>query len=148
MHNCQFCKIVDKSIKSEILYETESSISFLDHRPVSKGHALVISKRHFQNILDVDEETMCDVMKVAKGISARINDIYHPAGINLIQNNGELAGQTVFHFHVHVIPRYDDDYNRRLGIEAQKRVKVPASNLEMVAEELRGALTGRLKFRT
>lgn len=74
--------------------------------------------------------------------------IYHPAGINLIQNNGELAGQTVFHFHVHVIPRYDDDYNRRLGIEAQKRVKVPASNLEMVAEELRGALTGRLKFRT
>ncbi len=148
MHSCQFCKIVDRSIKSEILYETESSISFLDHRPVSKGHALVISKRHFQNILDVEEETMCDVMKVAKGISARINDIYHPAGINLIQNNGELAGQTVFHFHVHVIPRYDDDYNRRLGIEAQKRVKVPASNLEMVAEELRGALTGRLKFRT
>ena len=148
MHSCQFCKIVDRSIKSEILYETESSISFLDHRTVSKGHALVISKRHFQNILDVDEETMCDVMKVAKGISARINDIYHPAGINLIQNNGELAGQTVFHFHVHVIPRYDDDYNRRLGIEAQKRVKVPASNLEMVAEELRGALTGRLKFRT
>ncbi len=140
MQECQFCEIASRSKESEILYETESAISFLDHRPVSKGHTLIVSKKHFENLFDVDQDTLCEVMKMAKLISIKINTLYNPTGINLIQNSGEQAGQTVFHFHVHVIPRYDDDYNKRLGIEAQKRVRSTNLDLKLTANELRLAL--------
>ncbi|MGC8562601.1 MAG: HIT family protein [Thermoplasmata archaeon] len=139
---CQFCQITNHTVKAQIIYESQLALAFLDHRPVSKGHSLVISKRHFENLYDVELDYLYEVFRVAKLVSDALNKLYNPYGINLIQNNGLNAGQTVFHFHVHVIPRYDSEYLRYLGEVAMKRVVVEDSLLEVNATEIRSVMKG------
>ncbi|MBR6770421.1 MAG: HIT family protein [Lachnospiraceae bacterium] len=107
--NCIFCKIANGEIPSKTLYEDEQFRVILDLNPATRGHALILPKKHHQNLYDLPEETAAQVMKLAKKMTARITEKLNCTGFNLVQNNGEDAGQTVFHFHLHLIPRYKED---------------------------------------
>lgn len=106
--NCIFCKIIAGEIPSHTLYEDEQFKVILDVGPATKGHALILPKEHYANLYELPEETAMDVMKLAKKMVKLMTDKLGCDGFNLVQNNGEVAGQTVFHFHMHLIPRYND----------------------------------------
>ncbi len=105
---CIFCKIADGEIPSTTLYEDEDFRVILDLGPAAKGHALVIPKKHFADLCELDDETASKALIVAKKIGSAMMKTLGCSGFNLVQNNGESAGQTVMHFHIHIIPRYDD----------------------------------------
>lgn len=107
--NCIFCKIANGEIPSKTLYEDDSFRAILDLGPASKGHALILPKEHYANLYELPDETAGEVMKLAKKLAGQMTERLGCEGFNLVQNNGELAGQTVFHFHMHLIPRYRDD---------------------------------------
>ena len=95
--NCIFCKIANGEIPSKTLYEDEVFRVILDLGPAAKGHALILPKSHYANLYELPEDTAANVMTLAKKMAARITDRLHCDGFNLVQNNGEIAGQTVFH---------------------------------------------------
>ena len=105
MDNCIFCKIANGEIPSATLYEDEDFRVILDLGPASKGHALILPKTHAANIYELSDEAMILAKKMAK----KLTDALNCDGFNIVQNNGEVAGQTVFHFHMHLIPRYKGD---------------------------------------
>ena len=107
--NCIFCKIANGEIPSKTLYEDDNFRVFLDLGPAAKGHALIVPKEHYANLYELPEDTAADVMRLAKKMALQIKDKLQCDGLNLVQNNGEPAGQTVHHFHMHVIPRYKGD---------------------------------------
>lgn len=107
--NCIFCKIANGEIPSQTLYEDDNFRVILDLGPATKGHALILPKEHYANLFELPEETAGEVMKLAKRMAARMKERLGCDGLNLVQNNGDLAGQTVFHFHMHMIPRYQAD---------------------------------------
>lgn len=107
--NCIFCKIANGEIPSSTIYENEKFRVFLDLGPAAKGHALVVPKEHYADLLEMPEELLGEAFGVAKKTAVRMKAAFAPAGFNIVQNNGLTAGQTVFHFHIHVIPRYEDD---------------------------------------
>lgn len=107
--NCIFCKIIAGEIPSHTLYEDEQFKVILDVGPATKGHALILPKNHYANLYELPEEMAADVMKLAKKMMIIMTEKLHCDGFNIVQNNGEVAGQTVFHFHVHLIPRYKND---------------------------------------
>ena len=105
--NCIFCKIAKGEIPSETIYEDSSFRVILDLGPASKGHALILPKKHYKDICDLDVETAEKVLPLAKKMGAAMKASLGCSGFNVVQNNGKEAGQTVFHFHVHLIPRYE-----------------------------------------
>ena len=107
--NCIFCKIIAGEIPSHTLYEDEKFKVILDVGPATKGHALILPKEHYANLYELPEEVAMDVMKLAKRMVKVMTEKLGCDGFNLVQNNGEVAGQTVFHFHMHLIPRYKND---------------------------------------
>lgn len=107
--NCIFCKIANGEIPSVSPYEDEDFKVIFDLNPASKGHALILPKQHFANLYELDDETASKVLKVAKRVTGALKEELGCDGYNLVQNNGEAAGQTVFHFHMHLIPRYKGD---------------------------------------
>ncbi len=107
--NCIFCDIINHNANAEILFENEKVISFLDIRPVNYGHTLVIPKTHSENFLTVHEEDLQELIRVTQIMSGAIVKSLHPDGFNIVANNGTVAGQSVFHFHFHIIPRLKDD---------------------------------------
>ncbi|MFA9463542.1 MAG: HIT family protein [Velocimicrobium sp.] len=107
--NCIFCKIANGEIPSTTLYEDESFRVIFDIAPASFGHAIILPKNHAKNIYELSEEDASKIFILAKKIAVGLEKALHCDGINILQNNGEIAGQTVFHLHVHVIPRYKDD---------------------------------------
>lgn len=109
MTDCVFCKIAAGSIPCAKLYETAHSLAFLDISPLNKGHALVIPKKHAKDIFEMSAEQMADVGKVARALAPVITEATGCEGLNLIQNNGQAAHQFVFHFHLHLIPRFSGD---------------------------------------
>ena len=109
MNNCIFCKIANGEVSAETLYEDEKFRVILDQGPATKGHALILPKDHYADLFELPEETAGEVMKLAKGMMIKMRDKLGCEGFNLVQNNGDLAGQTVFHFHLHLIPRYRAD---------------------------------------
>ncbi|MDR1782613.1 MAG: HIT family protein [Bacilli bacterium] len=109
MENCIFCKIVNGEIPSYKVYEDNDFLAFLDISQVTKGHTLVIPKKHYQDIHEIDVETMSNLYKVVHQLANDITSKTKAKGVNILNNNGLVAGQTVFHFHVHIIPRYDDN---------------------------------------
>ena len=108
MADCIFCKIIAGEIPSYTIYEDEDFKVFLDINPASKGHALIVPKVHYANLYDIDEEVVAKAMKLAKKLAIHMTDILGCEGFNILQNNNETAGQTVFHFHMHLIPRYEN----------------------------------------
>lgn len=105
--NCIFCKIANGAIPSSTVYEDEEFRVILDLGPASKGHALILPKEHYTDVCDLDEKTAAKIFPLAAKIGTAMKKSLGCAGFNLVQNNGTAAGQTVFHFHVHVIPRYE-----------------------------------------
>jgi histidine triad (HIT) family protein len=107
--DCIFCKIVAGELPSTIVAEDERTVSFMDIAPATRGHALVIPRAHSRDLLDVEPEDLSAVALAAKRLAARASERLEAAGVNVINSCGAAAWQTVFHFHVHVIPRYADD---------------------------------------
>ena len=112
--DCIFCKIAAGEIPSRKIYEDKDLIAIMDLNPTSKGHSLIIPKEHCTNIYDIDEDIAAKVMKTAKKLATKMTVALICDGFNLLQNNGETAGQTMFHFHMHLIPRYKDADNNML----------------------------------
>ncbi|WP_411842232.1 HIT family protein [Salinicoccus sp. HZC-1] len=106
-----FEKIADREIPANIVYEDDACIAFTDAFPLSKGHTLVVPKKPIENIYELDEETGAHIMKVITKVSNAIKEAFEPAGLNVVQNNGEYASQSVFHIHFHLIPRYENEYD-------------------------------------
>ena len=114
--NCIFCKIIRGEIPSSTIFEDEDFKVILDINPAAKGHALILPKQHYVNLYELPEELAAKAMVLAKKLAAHMTERLECDGLNLLQNNGAVAGQTVFHFHLHLIPRYKDGDNRDLLI--------------------------------
>jgi histidine triad (HIT) family protein len=109
VEDCIFCKIVAGEIPSQILSQDELTISFMDIAPATRGHALVIPRRHSRDLLEIDDDELAAVVRAAKRLARRASERLGADGVNLLNSCGAAAWQTVFHFHVHVIPRYEGD---------------------------------------
>lgn len=107
--DCIFCKLANGEIPTNALYEDDIVKVIFDANPAAKGHVLILPKEHFDNIYELDDDTAAHVFKVATKISKAYKKALDFDGLNIVQNNGEVAGQTVFHFHMHLIPRYKGD---------------------------------------
>lgn len=107
--DCIFCKIIAREIPGQIVAEDEHTIAFMDINPATRGHALVIPRRHSRDLLEIDETDLAATIAGAKQIAARVKERLGADGVSLLNSCGAAAWQTVFHFHIHVIPRYTDD---------------------------------------
>jgi histidine triad (HIT) family protein len=105
--SCIFCKIVQKQAPASVIYEDEATLVFLDIRPLTMGHTLVIPKAHWVDIFDIPANLLSQIYKVAQQISPAIKKATSADGISIIQQNGKAAGQDIFHLHVHVVPRFE-----------------------------------------
>jgi len=109
MGECIFCKIVDGEILSEKIWEDENFLAFLDVNPVGEGHTLIIPKKHFETLMDLDEKTSEKYIGAIKNTGKFLMKKYNDDGFNLILNNGKVAGQLVEHVHFHILPRKEGD---------------------------------------
>ena len=134
--DCIFCDIVNREELAEILFENERVLAFLDIRPVNYGHTLVIPKKHFNNFLDVPQNYMNELIRITQVMSSAIKTGLKADGFNVIINSGVAAGQTVDHFHFHIIPRFRNDFHFRPGF------KVYADgSMKDFADQIRSAVT-------
>jgi histidine triad (HIT) family protein len=134
MADCIFCAIVAGELPAQILAEDEHTVSFLDINPWTRGHSLVVPRKHSKDLLEIDAADLSRTAVAAKQLAATLKDRLGADGINLLNSCGEAAWQSVFHFHVHVIPRYVDDPLRLPGAPQQ----VSPDELEALAEEIKG----------
>jgi histidine triad (HIT) family protein len=132
--DCIFCSIVAGDAPATKIGEDDHTIAFMDIHPWTRGHSLVIPKRHVPSLLEIDDDELAHVASAAKRLAQRMNERLGCDGINLLNSCGAAAWQTVFHFHVHVIPRYDDD-PLQLPVRPQEG---DMDEIAAVAEELRG----------
>ncbi|MQN02070.1 MAG: HIT family protein [Lachnospiraceae bacterium] len=109
--NCIFCKLANGDIPTNKIYEDDLFTVILDADPVSRGHALILPKNHYANIYELGDKEAAAIFPLAKKIASHMKEVLHCDGFNVLQNNGETAGQSVFHFHMHLIPRYNDAPN-------------------------------------
>lgn len=109
MNQCIFCKIINKEIPGQILFENEHVLAFLDISQTTKGHTLVIPKKHVEDVFSMSEEDMCHVFSVIPKLANALKTTFNADGMNIVNNNKPVAGQTVFHYHVHLIPRYSTE---------------------------------------
>lgn len=114
--NCIFCKIAAGEIPSATLYEDDDFKVILDIEPASRGHALILPKEHYANLYELDDDLAARALVLARKMILKLTDILGCDGYNILQNNGAAAGQTVSHFHIHLIPRYKGD-NVKIGWE-------------------------------
>lgn len=134
--NCIFCKIANGEIPSAAVYEDDDFRVILDLNPASKGHALILPKEHADDLFSLSEETAKKLLPLAKKLGAAMKEALGCSGLNLVQNNGASAGQTVMHFHLHLIPRYD-------GGDAMVQWEPHASEpqeLAEISEKIKGVL--------
>lgn len=135
-NDCIFCKIANGEIPSSTIYEDDMFRVILDLSPATKGHALIIPKNHMANIFEMDESTAGKVFVLASRIAKAMKEALHCDGLNIVQNNGEIAGQTVFHFHMHIIPRYEGDNQNINWVPGTSE----ADESDAVAEQIKIAL--------
>ncbi|HAG68808.1 MAG TPA: HIT family protein [Lachnospiraceae bacterium] len=110
--DCIFCKLANGVIPTKTVYEDAEFSVIMDAAPATRGHCLILPKEHFANIYEIDEETVGKAFTLSKKMAERLTERLGCDGFNIVQNNGEAAGQTVFHFHIHLIPRYKTDGQR------------------------------------
>lgn len=104
-----FDKILAREIPADIIYEDDHTLAFLDIKPVNQGHALVVPKTHFVNVFDGDSETLGRMMQTAQKVARALREVTNCDGVNITMNNEHAAGQEIFHAHLHIIPRFEDD---------------------------------------
>jgi len=131
--NCIFCKIAGGEIPSATLYEDDMFRVILDLGPANPGHALILPKEHFKDVTALDEKYAAKILPLGAKIGSAQMKALGADGFNIVQNNGTAAGQTVFHFHVHVIPRYDTD----APMIAWEPGKYADGEMELTAEKIR-----------
>ena len=107
--DCIFCKLANGVIPTNSLYEDDVVKVIFDAGPASSGHVLILPKEHFDNVYALDDDTAAHVFQVAVKVAKALKEGLNLEGLNIVQNNGEIAGQTIFHFHMHIIPRYKGD---------------------------------------
>lgn len=132
---CLFCKIASKEIRSAAIYEDDDALAFLDVRPLTKGHTLVIPKFHAENILDFPADRIGSIFKAVKKTTALLEEKLSPKGFTIGINHGKISGQVIDHLHVHIIPRYEGDG----GGSIHSVVKNPP---EESLEEIRAMIAG------
>ncbi len=120
MSDCIFCKIIAGEIPSSKVYEDEEVLAFLDITQVTKGHTLVVPKAHYRNVLAMDSQSAAQLFSRVPKIAQHLKETLHAKGINIINNNEELAGQTVFHTHVHLLPRFSEQDDLNIGFTAHE----------------------------
>ena len=120
--NCIFCKIINKELPANILYITNRIITILDIAPTSKGHSLIISKQHYSNIHELDVDAFTESKKHIDQTITLLNKTFQPKGFNILNNMGHAAKQVVFHFHLHVIPKYTPDTGLITNSKIQKNI--------------------------
>ena len=136
MSDCVFCKIAEGKIPATKVHENELTLAFMDIGQVNPGHVLVAVKPHVENIFGLDDRLAAAVFQTAARVARAVQKAYSPEGVTLYQANGAAAGQTVFHFHLHIVPRYEKD-GMRLTWPAKNP---PREQLEANAAKLRAAL--------
>ena len=129
-YDCIFCTIVQKQSPSYNVYEEEDILSFMDNRPLSEGHTLIITKKHYDNIYAVPDEEIGHLFKIVKKVALAVRTAIKSKGIRIIQTNGSSAGQVIFHIHVHVIPAYE-------GLNIHIRKSSRPKELEKLATKIR-----------
>jgi histidine triad (HIT) family protein len=136
MSDCVFCRIVARQIPATVVFEDEHTLAFMDIGQVNPGHVLVAVKKHAENLYALDDTQAGAVLRAAARIARAIRDAFGPEGLSVYQANGKAAGQTVFHYHVHLLPRYAGD-----GMELTWPVKnPPREKLAEYAEKIRTSL--------
>ena len=120
MADCIFCKIIAGEIPSSKVYEDDQVVAFLDISQVTPGHTLVVPKQHFRNLLEMDADGSSQLFARVPGIARKVMKATGAAGMNIINNNEEIAGQTVFHTHVHLAPRYEETDGLQISFEAHE----------------------------
>lgn len=136
MNDCVFCKLVARQIPATVVHEDEHTIGFMDIGQVNPGHVLVALKAHAENLYALDEAQAAAVARASVRVARAIRDAFGPAGLSVYQANGRPAGQTVFHYHVHLLPRHEGD-----GMELTWPVKNPSrATLEEYAARIRAKL--------
>ncbi|MBO4749419.1 MAG: HIT family protein [Lachnospiraceae bacterium] len=133
MDNCIFCKLANGEIPTRTVYEDDMFRVILDLGPATKGHALILPKSHAANLYELPDDVAAKVLPLAKKIAAQMKEKLGCDGLNLVQNNGEVAGQTIMHFHLHLIPRYVDDGQNLLW----KPTEPSAEELDAILETLK-----------
>lgn len=123
---CIFCKIINKEIPSSTIYEDDKVIAFLDLSQTTKGHTLVVPKKHYENILECDEETLAHLIKVTQKLAKHITQKLDAKGVNILNNCNEVAGQTVMHLHFHIIPRYSENDAIQIEFHESKKQDLEA----------------------
>ncbi len=131
---CIFCGIVAGEVPGQIVDSDEHTVAFMDINPATRGHALVVPRRHSADLVEVSDEDLTHTMLAARRLAGRIRDTLEPDGFNILNSCGSAAWQTVFHFHVHVIPRYADDPLKLPWVPGPG----DADEIAAVAEQLRG----------
>jgi histidine triad (HIT) family protein len=132
-----FTKIINREIPADIIFENEAVIAFLTIEPITAGHTLVVPKVAFRNIFDADEKLLSDMMSVAKLISTALVAAGLADGVNLIMNNGASAGQEVFHAHLHIVPRIQDDHALVTPMHVTYEQNQAAAIAETIAQHVR-----------
>ncbi|TCK93122.1 histidine triad (HIT) family protein [Natranaerovirga hydrolytica] len=134
--NCIFCNIISGDMKSATVFENSEFKVIMDRFPASKGHTLIMPKEHVENIFDIETDVASRLFALATQISKILKQTLNCEGMNVLQNNGSIAGQTVDHFHLHLMPRYKDD---KININWEN-LQVTEEDLEEVAKEIGRAL--------
>jgi histidine triad (HIT) family protein len=134
--SCIFCEIARKNIKAEIIFENEKIISFLDINPVNFGHTLVIPKKHFADFISIEDEYLLELNRGIKIAAKAVTMALKAEGYNIFSNNGLAAGQSVFHFHAHIVPRFSSDH-----IKFKPELKIYSENeMKIYAEKIKNEL--------
>jgi histidine triad (HIT) family protein len=136
--NCIFCGIVAGDIPGQIVDSDEHTVAFMDRSPATRGHALVVPRRHSADLMEIADEDLEHTMVAARRLARRMKDVLEPDGFNILNSCGPAAWQTVFHFHLHVVPRYEDDPLKLPWVPAEG----DAEEIAAVAEQLRAGGDG------
>jgi histidine triad (HIT) family protein len=129
---CIFCEIASGKAPAEILYESRNVLAFLDINPMNYGHTLVIPKEHYPGLKDVPKETLSEIISAVQDLSIAIQNGLQADAYNLVVNNGEAAGQSVFHFHFHIIPRFHSDVKMKFNLK-----KYAGSSIKEYAQKIK-----------
>lgn len=133
---CIFCNIVERKAKAEIVFEDDNIVAFLDIQPVNYGHTLLVPKKHYDNFLTVPSDQLSKLTIATQYIAGAVKRSVNADGFNVITNNSNSAGQSVYHFHFHVIPRFDEDFNFKPRLK-----NYSSGGMKEYAEKIRSAVS-------
>jgi histidine triad (HIT) family protein len=138
--NCVFCKIIRKEAPANIVYEDKAVVAFLSNRPVNEGHTLVVPKKHYRDVYDIPEGEAGNLFAITKRLAQAVKDSMKTEGIRIVQNNGEAAGQVVFHVHIHIIPLKPRDDLHNSGVYRNPTNARNFGELEKDAQKIRALI--------